>query len=72
MIKSGDRFVEGLRYTALGFEFATIIVVAVLVGYHVDVYLGTAPLVMILLIVGGFTGAIRRLLLSLKRIRRIS
>ena len=71
MSKATERFVDGLRYTALGFEFATIIVVAVVVGYHADRYLGSAPLVMIVLIAGGFAGAIRRLLLALKRIRRV-
>jgi len=62
-----DRIVDGLRYSAVGFEFAIIIVTAVIVGYHAYRYLGTEPFLMVLLIVGGFTGAVRRLLLSLKR-----
>lgn len=62
-----SRVVEGLRYAALGIEFATIIVVAVVVGYHADRWLGTAPWLMLVLIAGGFTGALKALLWSLKR-----
>jgi len=65
--KGGGKFVKGLRYSAVGFEFAAIIVTAVVVGYHADIYFGTAPFLMVILIAGGFTGAVRRLLLSLKR-----
>jgi F0F1-type ATP synthase assembly protein I len=56
-----------LRYAAFGIEFGTIIVVAVVGGYYLDEYLGTAPWVMLLLTVGGMYGALRRLLWSLKR-----
>ncbi len=50
-----------------GFEFASIIVTAVIVGYYVDQYLGTAPLFILLLTIGGMYGALRRLLWSLKK-----
>jgi len=56
-----------LRYGAIGMEFAGIIVVAVVVGYEIDEYLGTTPWLMLLFILGGFAGALQRLLWSLKR-----
>jgi F0F1-type ATP synthase assembly protein I len=59
--------VTGVRYAALGVEFAVIIVVAVVVGYKVDEWLGTAPWLMLVLIACGFVGALKRLLWSLKR-----
>lgn len=67
-----ERSVAALRYAALGVEFAAIIVAAVVVGYHVDSWLGTAPFLMLLFIAGGFTGALKRLLWSLKRDSRTS
>lgn len=62
--KSGN--LRALRYAAFGFEFGTIIVVAVVGGYYLDEYLGTAPLLTLLLTIGGMYGALRRLLWSLK------
>ena len=62
-----DALVTGARYAAIGFEFAAIIVVTVVAGYHVDRWLGTAPAFMLLLTAGGFIGALKRLLWSLKR-----
>jgi len=61
--------VAGARYVALGFEFAGVVVGAVLLGYYLDDYLGTAPWLMLLLIAAGLTGAVRRLLWSLKKHR---
>ena len=62
-----DALVAGARYAAVGLEFATIIVVTVVAGYHIDRWLGTAPGFMLLLTAGGFIGALKRLLWSLKR-----
>ena len=59
--------VKAGRYTALGFEFAGIVVAGVLVGYYIDAHLGTAPLFTLLLTIGGMGGAVYRLLWSLKR-----
>lgn len=56
-----------LVYGAVGFEFAGIVVVSILLGYQVDQYLGTEPLFLLLLTVGGFVAAVKRLLWSLKR-----
>lgn len=62
-----DSLIAGARYAALGVEFAAIIVVAVIAGFHLDEYLGTSPLCMLLFTVGGMVGALRRLLWSLKK-----
>jgi F0F1-type ATP synthase assembly protein I len=59
--------IGGLRYAAFGFEFGAIIGAAVVGGYYVDRYLGTAPWFTLLFIIGGMYGALRRLLWSLKR-----
>jgi F0F1-type ATP synthase assembly protein I len=56
-----------LRYAAFGIEFGTTIAVAVVVGYYLDQYLGSAPWLTLLLTIGGMYGALRRLLWSLKR-----
>lgn len=55
------------RYSALGFEFAGIVVTGVLAGYYIDQYLGTPPLFTLLLTLGGMGGALFRLLWGLKR-----
>jgi F0F1-type ATP synthase assembly protein I len=67
VVPSTNGLIAGARYLALGFEFAGVIVAAVVLGYYADVYLGTAPLCTLLLTVGGMYGALRRLLWSLKR-----
>lgn len=59
--------IGALRYAAFGFEFGGTIAAAVVAGYYLDEYLGTAPWLMLLLIVGGMYGALRRLLWSLKK-----
>jgi F0F1-type ATP synthase assembly protein I len=62
-----DALASGMRYAAIGFEFSAIVVVTIVIGYHVDRWLGTAPLFMLLFSAGGLVGALRRLLWSLKR-----
>lgn len=62
-----DPLIAGARFLALGFEFASIIVAAVVIGYYADERFGTAPLCTLLLTVGGMFGALRRLLWSLKK-----
>ena len=62
-----DTLIAGAQYLAVGFEFAATMVAAVVVGFHVDRYLGTAPWLMLLLTVGGMVGAVQRLLWSLKK-----
>lgn len=63
--KSGS--VDGLRYAAFGIGFGTTIAVAVVAGYYLDEYLGTAPWFTLLFTLGGMYGALRRLLWSLKK-----
>jgi len=62
-----DALLAGTRYAALGIEFGGIIAAAVVAGYYLDTYLGTAPLMTLVLTVGGMVGALRRLLWSLKK-----
>ena len=62
-----DSLISGSRYAALGFEFGAVIVAAVVGGYYVDHFLGTAPFMTLLLTLGGLVGALRLLLWSLKR-----
>ena len=62
-----DPVIAGARYLALGLEFATIVIVGVVLCYHADRYLGTEPWLMLLLTLGGLYGAVRRLLWSLKK-----
>lgn len=61
-----DSVMRGARYLGFGFEFAGIVVTAVIVGYYVDGYLGTAPLFMLVFTLTGMTGAVYRLIWSLK------
>ncbi len=56
------------RFAGIGFEFAGIVVAAVISGYYVDSYLGTAPLFVLLLTLGGMGGAVYRLLWMLRRL----
>ncbi len=49
-------------------EFAGTVVAGVILGYYLDGRLGTAPLLTLLLTLGGMGGALARLLWSLKRI----
>ncbi len=62
-----DSLYAGARYAALGIEFGSIVSAAVIAGYYVDGYLGTAPLFTFVLTIGGMVGAVRRLLWSLKK-----
>jgi F0F1-type ATP synthase assembly protein I len=64
---SGAGLVSAGRYMAFGVEFASIIVAAVLVGYYTDTYLGTSPLLTLVLTIGGMIGAVQRLLSSLRK-----
>ncbi len=64
---SKDGLASAGRYAAFGVEFAAIIIAGVLTGYYLDEFLGTSPLLILLLSVGGMIGAVRRLLWSLKK-----
>jgi F0F1-type ATP synthase assembly protein I len=54
---------------AFGTELALTVGGGVYVGYQADQYFGTPPWLMLLLTLGGFYAAVRRLLWSLNRNR---
>jgi len=62
-----DSLVNSGRYLAVGFQIAGAIVGGLLAGYFLDDYLRTPPLFTLLFTVGGFVGALRVLLWSLKK-----
>jgi F0F1-type ATP synthase assembly protein I len=56
------------RFLGVGFEFAGTIVACVISGYYLDDYLGTSPLFILVLTLGGMTGALYRLLRMLRKV----
>ena len=61
-------FITYGRYGALGFEFAGAIVAGLLIGNYADTQFGTAPLLMVVGVVVGMSGAIYRLIIVLQRL----
>lgn len=68
-VAAKDNLAAGLRYMAFGTELAVTVIVGVYLGYKADEYFGTVPWFMLLLTLGGFYAAVRRLLWSLNRNR---
>ena len=62
-----QRYAAGAKYLALGFEFAATVLASLFAGYYADDWLGTSPLFILLLMLGGLYGSIQRLLWSMKR-----
>jgi F0F1-type ATP synthase assembly protein I len=60
------------RFIVTGMEFGATVVAGVLVGYYLDMRVGTAPLLTLLFTVGGMGGALYRLLWNLKQSRSVS
>jgi len=60
------------RFLALGFGFAGSVLGALVVGYYLDDYLGTSPLLLIVLTPAAMVGAVYRLLVVLKRMKNES
>jgi F0F1-type ATP synthase assembly protein I len=58
------------QFLGVGFEFAGVVIACVIGGYYLDDYLGTSPLFILLLTLGGMTGALYRLLWMLRRLER--
>ena len=56
------------KYGALGFEFAGAIVAGLLIGNYADTQFGTAPLLMVIGVIVGMSGAIYRLVIVLQRL----
>lgn len=55
------------RYLAVAAQLGAVIVAGLLVGDFLDAAAGTAPVLTLLFTLGGFIGALRLLLWSLKR-----
>ena len=55
------------RFVALGFQFSGSVLGGLVVGYYADVALGTSPLMLTVVTVLAFAGAVYRLLLVLRR-----
>ena len=64
-----DQLTAGLKYMAFGTELALTVGASVVIGSKIDGYLGTTPWLLLLLTLGGFVTAVRRLLWSLNRNR---
>ena len=56
------------KYGALGFEFAGAIIAGLLIGNYADTQFGTAPLLMVIGVIVGMSGAIYRLIVVLQRL----
>jgi F0F1-type ATP synthase assembly protein I len=65
-----DSLLNSGRYLALGFQIGASIVGGLLIGYFLDDYFKTAPLFTLFFTLGGFVGALRVLLWSLKKSSR--
>lgn len=61
-------FVTYGKYGALGFEFAGAIVAGLLIGNYADTQFGTAPLLMVVGVIVGMSGAIYRLVIVLQHL----
>ena len=61
-------FVTYGKYGALGFEFAGAIIAGLLTGNYADTQFGTAPLLMVIGVIVGMSGAIYRLIIVLQRL----
>ena len=62
-----SQWTKGARFAGLGTEFGGIIVAGVVAGYYIDEWLGTSPLFLLVFTLGGFAGALARLIRMLKR-----
>lgn len=68
MADPGDeQWLKAGRFAALGTEFGVTIVAGVVAGYYLDEWLGSGPLFLLLLSLGGFAGAIYRMVATLRR-----
>ncbi len=55
---------------ALGIQFATSVVVCVIIGYYLDRYLHTSPLMLFLFTIAGFAGGMLTFYRAIKGINR--
>lgn len=54
----------------MGFEFAGAVIAGVIGGYYLDAYLGTSPVFLVLLTLGGMCGVVYRLLWMVRKMER--
>lgn len=64
--KSNLPFAKLAKYLAIGLEFPSTIIGALVLGYLIDLKFGTSPWFMVVSAVLGFVGAVYRLLQYLK------
>ncbi len=55
---------------ALGIQFAVSVVVCIVIGYYLDRYLHTMPLMLFLFTIAGFAGGMLTFYRAIKRINR--
>lgn len=67
MAKSGKSLSTGIRFVGLGFSLGATVVAALWLGNRLDGYLGTSPLFLLVFLVGGLFGFIRRMLWMLEK-----
>ena len=64
-----SQLVKAGRFAALGTEFGVTIVAGVVIGYYLDEWLGTSPLLMLVISMAAFGGSIYRMIAMLKRFK---
>jgi F0F1-type ATP synthase assembly protein I len=64
-----SQLVKAGRFAALGTEFGVTIVAGVVLGYYLDEWLGTSPLLMLVVSMAAFGGSIYRMVAMLKRFK---
>lgn len=69
MAEGDSQLAKAGKFAALGTEFGVTVVAGVFVGYYLDDWLGTSPLLMLVISLGAFAGSIYRMVASLKRIQ---
>lgn len=55
---------------ALGIQFATSVVVCIIIGYYLDRYFKTMPLMLFLFTIAGFAGGMLTFYRAIKRINK--
>ena len=60
-----------IQMAALGLEFSSSVIGGLALGYYLDLWLGTAPWLLIVLTFGGMGGAIARMIVLTRRFDRL-
>jgi len=66
---SESAWVRAGRFAAVGLEFGATVSAGVILGYHLDQWLGTAPLFTLVVALAALGGALYRLAWLLQRFR---